>query len=206
LLLKTSEHKQERAFATRKDLMAAARTIFATQGFESTRIEDIAARAGKTRGAFYANFADKEDVFFAIFEEDVMRGQEEMIAGLSAAASVDERIEILAQHLAGYLRDRQRVLLNLEFKMYVIRHHRKRKRLNEIYSDVSQRCAMHKISSLAPGATAGQRHRLITEFGAVIDGLALNALFNPEGMSCEQIVNVLRIAAAEVLATEPEHP
>ncbi|MGA8532191.1 MAG: TetR family transcriptional regulator, partial [Acidobacteriaceae bacterium] len=70
--LKTSPHKQERALATRSELIAAARAIFTRDGFESARIEDIAANAGKTRGAFYANFRDKEDVFFAIFEEDLM--------------------------------------------------------------------------------------------------------------------------------------
>ena len=202
LLLKTSGHKQERALATRKDLICAARAIFASQGFESARIEDIAAKAGKTRGAFYANFTDKEDVFFAIFEEDIMRDQEKMTAGFSAAANLEERIEVLARHLADFLQDRQRVLLNLEFKMYVIRHHRKRKRLNEIYSEVRTRCAMNKINSLVPGVDPAQRCRFTTELGAVIDGIALNALFDPDRISHEQIIGLLRAAAREVLGAK----
>src|SRR5690242_6246146 len=63
-------HKQERALVTRERLINAAREIFTRDGFESARIEDIAARARKTRGAFYDNFRDKEDIFFAIYEED----------------------------------------------------------------------------------------------------------------------------------------
>ena len=60
-----SEHRtQERAIQTRKDLMAAARRVFARDGFEVARLQDIAQEAGKTRGALYAHFTDKEDLFF----------------------------------------------------------------------------------------------------------------------------------------------
>src|SRR6202007_3074855 len=87
-MLKTSLHRQERALVTRGQLIAAARTIFARDGFESARIEDIAALAGKTRGAFYDNFRDKEDVFFAIFEEDISRDQGKVIDEMSAAPNL----------------------------------------------------------------------------------------------------------------------
>src|SRR5258708_39728029 len=59
----------ERTRATRRKLLDAAKRIFAQQGFEAARLEDIAAGAGYNRGAFYANFKSKEDIFFAIFEE-----------------------------------------------------------------------------------------------------------------------------------------
>jgi AcrR family transcriptional regulator len=46
--------------------LLAAEQTFARDGYEAARLEDIAARAGYTRGAFYANFASKEDIFFAL--------------------------------------------------------------------------------------------------------------------------------------------
>src|ERR1700679_1353865 len=84
--------KQDRAIVTRKDLTDAARQVFARGGFELTRVEDIAAAAGKTRGAFYANFKDKEDVFFAIFEEDLSRDREQVSLHLNEASSPEDRI------------------------------------------------------------------------------------------------------------------
>src|SRR6202789_387766 len=51
---------------TRADLLRAAEIIFARDGFEASRIEDIAAEAGRSRGAFYANFASKTEVFLAL--------------------------------------------------------------------------------------------------------------------------------------------
>src|SRR5258708_12782333 len=58
----------ERTEATRRKLLAAAERIFARDGFEAARLEDIAAGAGYTRGAFYANFGGKEQIFFPLLE------------------------------------------------------------------------------------------------------------------------------------------
>lgn len=60
----TTSKQQARTDATRKRLLAAAERLFARDGFEAARLEDIAAQAGYSRGAFYANFEDKEDIFF----------------------------------------------------------------------------------------------------------------------------------------------
>ena len=57
--------QRARTEATRKKLLAAAEKTFARDGFEAARLEDIASMAGYTRGAFYANFKSKEDIFFA---------------------------------------------------------------------------------------------------------------------------------------------
>ncbi len=200
--LKTSAHKQERAVATRSELIRAARTVFARDGFESARIEDIAAIAGKTRGAFYANFKDKEDVFFAIYEENIVLDQGKISAALAAATSLEERVDALAGYLAELLDDRQRVLLNIEFKMYVIRRPHKRKRLSQLYSEMKVRCAMTEINDLFPelvGAELDKRRRLTMEVGAVMDGLALNAMFSPENLSVEQRKRYLRIVAREAM-------
>lgn len=200
--MKTSSHKQERALATRRDLIDAARAIFAQQGFESARIEDIAAKARKTRGAFYANFRDKEDVFFAIYEENIIRDQEKINAALSAASGQNAKIETLAAHLSHYLEDRERSLLNLEFKMYVIRHPHKQKRLNKLYSEMCVRCSMTKINNLLPeldDANMEKRRTIIAEVGAAMDGIALNVLFNPESIPEDRRRRLLKVAAQEAM-------
>jgi AcrR family transcriptional regulator len=201
-MLKTSEHKQERALATRAHLIEAARVIFARDGFQSARIEEIAAEAGKTRGAFYDHFRDKEDVFFAIFEEDISLDQGKIIDELSAAADLAGRIDVLARHLGELLEDQRRILLILEFKMYVIRHPQKRKRLSELYAEMCLRCSTTKINTLFPemvGASIEKRQRLTMEVGAIMDGLALNSLFSPENLCDEQRKRYLRVAAEEAL-------
>jgi len=53
----------------RKALLEAAMNVFVRDGFEASRIEDIAAEAGRSRGAFYVNFSNKAEAFFALREQ-----------------------------------------------------------------------------------------------------------------------------------------
>lgn len=57
----------------RADLMNAAERVFLAKGFESTTIEDIATRAGISKGAFYLHFNTKIEVAEALREHFVQR-------------------------------------------------------------------------------------------------------------------------------------
>ncbi len=58
--------RERRRQQTRDVLVAAATEVFAERGYEGASLEEIAERAGFTRGAIYKNFAGKEDLFFAV--------------------------------------------------------------------------------------------------------------------------------------------
>ena len=61
--------KAEQGEATRAKLIGVARELFATKGYADTSIEDITHRASVTRGALYHHFADKRELFMAVFED-----------------------------------------------------------------------------------------------------------------------------------------
>lgn len=54
--------------ATRAALVAAARRLFADQGFAATSLDEIVADANVTKGALYHHFQGKEDLFTAVYE------------------------------------------------------------------------------------------------------------------------------------------
>jgi len=60
--------KAEQAQVTRETILRAARAVFTEKGYESTAAEEIAVRAGVTRGAFYHHFRDKKDIFALCYE------------------------------------------------------------------------------------------------------------------------------------------
>jgi AcrR family transcriptional regulator len=197
--------QQERAISTRRDLMQAARLIFARDGFEMARLEDIAVAAGKTRGAFYANFRDKEDVFFALFEEYLLREKQQMSEQLSAACTDDERVEVMTKHLRAVLKDRPRMLLALEFKLYAIRHPRRTNRLAELHAAVCRKCIETSVDKMIPGyanLTDEQKRRKTAQVGALLDGIALNQMFDCEGLTEELIERHLRAALRIALADD----
>lgn len=53
------------------EIIAAAMAVFAEKGFAAARLDDIAARAGVSKGALYLYFATKEDIFRAVIEHGV---------------------------------------------------------------------------------------------------------------------------------------
>jgi AcrR family transcriptional regulator len=59
--------KPEEAAQTRKAIVASARELFTERGFAGTATTDIVTSAGVTRGALYHHFADKTDLFRAVF-------------------------------------------------------------------------------------------------------------------------------------------
>jgi AcrR family transcriptional regulator len=61
--------KAAQSAATRAKLLKAARRLFARHGYARVGTEEVVRRAGVTRGALYHQFADKKDLFRAVFEE-----------------------------------------------------------------------------------------------------------------------------------------
>lgn len=84
-MLPAGQPKFKRRKADRPDeIVAAALEVFAEKGFAAARLEDIAARAGVSKGAIYLYFATKEDIFRAVVEQGVAPNLEILRAGLSS--------------------------------------------------------------------------------------------------------------------------
>jgi AcrR family transcriptional regulator len=60
--------RAEQQASTRASLVAAAAEVMAERGVAGTTVEEVTARAGFTRGAFYSNFADKDALVDAVLE------------------------------------------------------------------------------------------------------------------------------------------
>jgi AcrR family transcriptional regulator len=61
--------RKEKQAHTRSRLIKAAGTVFARRGLHHASIDEVAEQAGFTKGAFYANFASKEELFLAMLDE-----------------------------------------------------------------------------------------------------------------------------------------
>ncbi len=66
------------------EIVAAALAVFAEKGFAAARLDDIAARAGVSKGALYLYFETKTDLFRAVVREAVAPEMEGARQGLLA--------------------------------------------------------------------------------------------------------------------------
>lgn len=125
---RTPSRAPRRREATRQRLLDAAAEVFAEVGLDATSVEAVCERAGFTRGAFYSNFASKEEMFLelaaAVAEERVAEF-EERVAQLEGEGALDVTPETAAALVERVLDlpgdDRLGVLLMSEIRMRALR-------------------------------------------------------------------------------------
>jgi AcrR family transcriptional regulator len=73
---------------SREALITAAMQLFGRFGLDVPSLDDICARAGYTRGAFYVHFKDRDDLIVAVMERTRARLLESLLGGRDLEAIV----------------------------------------------------------------------------------------------------------------------
>ena len=81
---------------TRRLLIAAALDLFAEKGFRGTSVQEVANRAGLTKGAFYHHFSTKDDVLHLIHDQFIDRALESQEQALAAYDTATEQLAKMA--------------------------------------------------------------------------------------------------------------
>lgn len=81
--------QSQRSAATRAALVDAARELFTERGFAGVGTETIVRAAGVTRGALYHQFADKVELFAAVYESVEERLGQRVDDRISATGETD---------------------------------------------------------------------------------------------------------------------
>src|SRR3954454_15097537 len=169
----------------REELLEAAAQVFAEKGFQAASVEEIAARAGFSKGAVYWHFDRKDDLFFALLEERVDRRVREAGAQFEAAPA-EQDMASQADVLLAWLVSQQRnlVLLQGEDCLLAARDPRLRARytapqaeLPRAYARAIEARFEHK-GDPPPAAP----ERIATALIAAMQGLALEKLVDPEAV------------------------
>jgi AcrR family transcriptional regulator len=83
--------RKRRKEARPTELTAAALALFVEKGFSATRLEDVASRAGVSKGTLYLYFDSKEALFKAVIQEGILPVvvENEAIAAKHTGSSFD---------------------------------------------------------------------------------------------------------------------
>ncbi len=175
--------RQRRVEHTRNLLLDAAEELFARKGLGAAALEDIADAAGYTRGAIYAHFGSKEELFLAVIE----RQRQRFLDGFADVISSFENLSDLnLDELSARWRDlmsgdaEQAAALGYEFTLYLVRNPEARQRV------AAQR--LETVRWLADYITEGAA-RLGGELAAPATSLARVILATNEGVTLNSHVD-----------------
>ena len=177
---------QQRTEETRRVLLASARQIFARDGFQACRIEDIAAAAGHTRGAFYANFDTKEEIFFALLYEEAEKHSRQIRAAVSRCKTRKERLAAMREYCIKCLADRTWVMLQLEFKLFAVRHAKLRPQLAAAHRRIKASMKLDDVEELLGMDDEKRNEGTRAVLEGLFLGLFLQHAFDPERLSERQ--------------------
>jgi AcrR family transcriptional regulator len=107
---------------TRGRLLDSGREVFADKGFHGASVEEIAERAGFSRGAFYSNFEDKVELFLALLDDRDQRQFEEVGEILRTSEAPTQFLESLRARMRDRTERRTWYMLSLEFLLYAMRN------------------------------------------------------------------------------------
>lgn len=90
---------------TRQKLLEVARELFAHKGLEATTMNNIAAASGRGRRTLYTYFRNKEEIYYAVIEEELERLSEKMDEVASMDVEPEEKIFTLIYTHLSIIRD-----------------------------------------------------------------------------------------------------
>ena len=209
---------ERRRAMTRRYLLDAAEIVFARDGFHGATLDDVASKAGFSKGAVYSNFKNKEDLFLELLDDRIER----------QFAVVSEVLETVPHQAAAQLPHIRKLLrgetffwdetwstLWLEFVLYARRNPAARAKLAARAE--RERAITRQFIEAEYAARGVNPPYPIAELAkvtlAIFSGLGLDSLIDPESVTDPTIQTALSVLyqametnASEPTATPPTEP
>jgi AcrR family transcriptional regulator len=170
--------------------------VFAKRGLQQASIDEVAEEAGFTKGAFYANFKNKEELFLAMLDERF----EERIAEIERVVGSDDSPEDQARRAGddftrAVVADPEWERLFFEFSAYAARNDDFRQELVTRYRSLRSRVSdaySARLDRLGVSIPLPPEQIALMTF-AMAKGVALEKLLEPEAVDDELYGTMLMI-------------
>jgi len=203
--------REERREETRRELVRAARKVFAADGYHGASLVHIAAEAGFTTGAIYWHFGGKSELFLAVVEANALTRVGEM-AEIHAGGEVylaDRAREFADQWMTRQSDEPGFEIALMEFFAHSLRHPPLREALATRRAAV--RLALARILAEYAEAAGIELPMPALELATVLRelgiGLSLARRSDPEAVSDELFGDFVELffnlAAPEAIIPEP---
>lgn len=182
--------KRER---TRASLIDAAAAVIGEKGLDRTALEDIAERAGMSRGAIYGNFKNKEELFLAVAAS---RWKPIIPPPSPPGTSFRKRMRILGEAVAAAAIERRTQAAGaISFVLYALTHEDLRLLLGRTNEQIYAMAAARMRESIPERQLPMPAEQLVRVIHAMTEGLITMHALTPHLVTREVIT-----AAFEALA------
>jgi len=192
--METLSKQQLRTRETQARLLDAAEEVFVRDGYESAQLDEIAARADRSKGAVYTHFKSKEDLFLVLFELRTRSYVDRLVSRLRKCANRKQSLEAFRDFYVGLVQDRTWPILTLEFKLYALRHPESKERFRKAFemSKETNDSGIHQqmFGELTRDAKRDNDLSLMA-LGPIVSGLILESHFEPETLSERALRRIL---------------
>ena len=176
--------KGDKRARTRTRLVQAAAEVIREKGFERTTLEDVAQRAGMTRGAIYGNFENRDELFMAVLEAR----WEPVVPAFEPGASYARQMRILADSVVAALPARRAAAAGAaSFQLYALTHEAMRLRVVEMNAEIYRRSAEAMLAFIPEQDLPMPAETFVKVLHGMIDGLVFLRSLTPELVGDEVI-------------------
>ncbi len=177
--------RKERQADTRARLMASASSVAARRGLEGASLDEIAAEAGFTKGAIYANFESKEGLFLAMLEEHFDARLADADRVLSAGGAPEEQARQAGADFMDALSSAPEwERLFMELVVYAVRNEGFRIEFAARYNQLRERITElleRRVRELGIEPPVPSAHVAAMTF-AMANGAAMERMLDPDGV------------------------
>lgn len=198
---------RRRGRETRERLAEAATAVFARCGYERATVDEIVREAGFSKGAFYVHFESKEDLFWAMLEEQIARQQDTFRETIDHDRSIAENVrEILAAVFGQVEEEPLWSALFMEFGAHAGRNEKVRQRLASMY----ERWRESIVYILEAGRGMGRirtdidTQAIATIVVAAVEGSIVQSRLSPDTVRLKDLIDPLARTLSAWL--EPPEP
>jgi AcrR family transcriptional regulator len=187
--------REESREQTQQRLLDAAQSVIAKKGLAGTSVEDIAAAAGYTRGAFYSNFRSKGDLFIELLRRDHRQAHDAMSEILGADLQVEQLEQRVRQMYGQLYRSNEGFMNWTEARMLAARDAKFRAKLNALMLEKRDFIAAFIVHFYARVGVSPPSPPAELAMGlmSLVEGVKLFRLSSPQDMTVEAAESILTL-------------
>ena len=175
-------------------LLAAAEEVFVRDGYDGAQLAEIAAVAGRSKGALYGHFKSKEDLFFALFDYRTKGYVDKFWKKVEICTNRRQRMKAYRECFLDLVTDRTLPILTLEFKLYSLRHPESKLHMQKALEQTlptSNEKLLTRVFGKLPQKQRTNVDLAILALGPLVSGLILESHFYPQHLSDQAIRQLL---------------